>query len=482
MKLEQLLCILALITCCALVGTTSAAGVGTFSIEQTKSAEVGQIGVVTLYMDNTWQPLADDVWVTVKWDGAVLGYISTDWKVGNSVSATLTGTNSLFLQMADFSNNYPNGKVAVADINFKALAAGSSPMTIAVDHVRSHDAAGNQDPSLSPFGELTASAVTNPGTFTVEKTAAPPSPKQRFTPGDIVYDRPTNQDMAWVVLGFDPRTDEYKMDIVFRYDDGHWGYRLDDEVSWLARDYIDSSMNTVITHVHPSQIAIGYPGLSSPPKIDTPTPTVPTPSPAKPVRNGPRFSPGDLVYERPTNQGMVWLILGYDGRTDEYAMDTIFRYADGNWGYRLDSEVSWFTRDYIDTYVNTLINHVDPSQVTIGYPENSSPPPSVTQPTVAPGGAQPVTVHPVAPIPTGAGSASNPPVQWGKRYAVGDPGTFLGTRYGSGTVPTKIGSNRKVAATGSTLKPGSRAYGITPPAPGHFVRWYPAARWAAGLT
>ena len=151
----------------SVVGLASAAGVGTFSLEQTKSADVGQIGVVTLYMDNTWQPLADDVWLNVTWDGAVLGYISTDWKVGNSVSATLADTNTLFLQMADFTNNYPNGKVAVADINFKALTAGSSTMTPVVGHARSHDAAGNLDPSLSPFGELTPSAVTSPGTFTV---------------------------------------------------------------------------------------------------------------------------------------------------------------------------------------------------------------------------------------------------------------------------------------------------------------------------
>ena len=122
---------------------------------------MGQIGVATLYMDNTWQPPADDVWVTVKWDGAVLGYVSTDWKVGNSVSATLNGTNSLFLQMADFTNKYPNGKVAIADINFKALTAGSSAMTLTVDHVRAHEGTD------SNFAELTPSAVANQGTFTV---------------------------------------------------------------------------------------------------------------------------------------------------------------------------------------------------------------------------------------------------------------------------------------------------------------------------
>src|SRR5665647_239914 len=82
----------------SVVGLASAAGVGTFSLEQTKSADVGQIGVSTLYMDNTWQPPADDVWISVKWDGAVLGYVSTDWKIGHSQGAELNGTNELVLK------------------------------------------------------------------------------------------------------------------------------------------------------------------------------------------------------------------------------------------------------------------------------------------------------------------------------------------------------------------------------------------------
>src|SRR5665647_817931 len=113
-------------------------------------------------MDDTWQPQADDVWVTVKWDGAALGYISTDWKVGNSVSATLNGTNSLFMQMADLTNKYPNGKVAIADINFKALTAGTSALTITIDHVRSHEGV-----SETNFTDVTASATANQGTFVV---------------------------------------------------------------------------------------------------------------------------------------------------------------------------------------------------------------------------------------------------------------------------------------------------------------------------
>ena len=172
-----------------------AAGVGTLYLEQTKSADVGQIGVATLYMDNTWQPAADDVWVTVNWDGAVLGYISTDWKVGNSVSATLNGTNSLFMQMADFTNKYGNGKVAIADINFKALTAGSSPLTAQIGHVRSHEG------TSSNFTDLTPSATTNQGTFTVAPGTLTPTVTTIVPTGNVTTAVPTGNVTTAVPTG-----------------------------------------------------------------------------------------------------------------------------------------------------------------------------------------------------------------------------------------------------------------------------------------
>ncbi|MEN6518882.1 MAG: hypothetical protein ABFC38_12020 [Methanospirillum sp.] len=86
--------------------------------------------------------------------------------------------------------------------------------------------------------------------------------------------------------------------------------------------------------------------------------------------------------------------------------------------------------------------------------------------------AQPV-VQPVVTLKPSSG--------WGKRYTVGDPGTYLGTRAGSSTAPTGTSGRRVAATTGTVLKPGSTSYGITPPASGSFVRWYPAARWQAGI-
>ena len=95
----------------------------------------------------------------------------------------------------------------------------------------------------------------------------------------------------------------------------------------------------------------------------------------------------------------------------------------------------------------------------------------------------PVVVTTPSPVPqpavTPAGT-QNPPRTWGRRYAVGNPGVFLGSRSAAGIAPSAA-TTRRVAAVGPALEPGSRSHGITPPAAGSFARWYPAARWAAGI-
>ncbi len=163
-----------------------------------------------------------------------------------------------------------------------------------------------------------------------------------------------------------------------------------------------------------------------------------------------------------------------------------------------------------------------PGTLTVGTPSpgvvpTTAPTPGVSTPAttiVAPTAIPPVTVPSVSvptSIPTPAGSpytvvpvttsapgvvspggstsivtpaviapGVQPAFGVGKRYAVGNPGSFIGTRFGSGG--TAVDTTNRTTATGAevTLKPGSRAYGITPPA-GKFVRWYPEARWKAGI-
>ncbi len=80
--------------------------------------------------------------------------------------------------------------------------------------------------------------------------------------------------------------------------------------------------------------------------------------------------------------------------------------------------------------------------------------------------------------PSPATTVSTGQTSRGKHYAVGNPGSYLGTTFGgSGTATGRSG---ETVTTGTPLKPGSVATGTTPPT-GKFVRWYPAARWATGL-
>jgi len=153
---------LLLLTLCG-VPPAGAAGVGTFSIEgSTTGFGVNQFGLATLYLDSTWDPRADDVFLYVTWDPNVVQYVSTDWKVGNSKAATLTSPGELFLQFADWTNQFPSGRIAIADINFKGLAPGRTSLDLRVDHVRSHVGA-----SPTNFVDLTPSAITTSGSLTV---------------------------------------------------------------------------------------------------------------------------------------------------------------------------------------------------------------------------------------------------------------------------------------------------------------------------
>jgi len=134
--------------------------VGTFSVQQTTpGVGVNQFVVGTLYMDNTWEPLADDVYLYVTWDPAVIQFISADWRLGNTKQATLNSPGELYLQFADFANKFPNGNTPVADINFRAVGEGTTSVEVRIDHVRSHEG--------TTFVDHSQSTIASPGTITV---------------------------------------------------------------------------------------------------------------------------------------------------------------------------------------------------------------------------------------------------------------------------------------------------------------------------
>lgn len=117
-----------------------------------------------------------------------------------------------------------------------------------------------------------------------------------------------------------------------------------------------------------------------------------------------------------------------------------------------------------------------PSIPTSGGSTNPVVPVTTSVPgSVSPGGSTDIV------SPTVITPGAQPTFGVGKRYAIGNPGSFIGTRFGSGGATDDTTDRRTVTGPEATLKPGSRAYGITPPA-GKFVRWYPEARWKAGIT
>jgi hypothetical protein len=126
----------------------------------------------------------------------------------------------------------------------------------------------------------------------------------------------------------------------------------------------------------------------------------------------------------------------------------------------------------VPTTIPTQGGSVSPEIVPTVYP--------VAPVTTVPGFISPDGGGPVVPVPVTIAPGTQPTFSFGKRYAISDPGSFIGTRFGVGGTGTATPGPRSVSEIEPTLKPGSRAYGLKPPA-GRFIRWYPAARWAAGI-
>jgi hypothetical protein len=109
---------------------------------QSEAVTVGEIGTMRLYMINEYVPYADQIAVSVTFDSTALQYVSTDWEMGSDVSEALNG-NELFLGAT--AHPFPRGDFTVANMHFRALKAGQTPMTVQIGHVLS----GSID--LSPY-------------------------------------------------------------------------------------------------------------------------------------------------------------------------------------------------------------------------------------------------------------------------------------------------------------------------------------------
>ena len=146
---------------------TVPANTGIFAVSSIGNVAVGQTGVVTLYVDNAWNPRFGDTYVDLFWDASVAQYVSSEIKVPSNTTAIEGGDGHVRVALGDFKNGYPTGTYPIAMINLKALKDGTTPLTVTIDHVRYWSS------DLSTFTDITASASAQSGVFSTGAIAAP---------------------------------------------------------------------------------------------------------------------------------------------------------------------------------------------------------------------------------------------------------------------------------------------------------------------
>ena len=95
-------------------------------------------------------------------------------------------------------------------------------------------------------------------------------PEPKYDPGDIIAEKPIDKYCLMTIISYDDYTDEYEVNYIFRNRDGSWGHFVDDDTSWLSREFVEEYHPILIAHVDLSTITIGEPKVSPTP---TPTPT-----------------------------------------------------------------------------------------------------------------------------------------------------------------------------------------------------------------
>ena len=120
---------------------------------------------------------------------------------------------------------------------------------------------------------------------------------------------------------------------------------------------------------------------TSPTPALSPTPVV-TRSPSLSQLPEPKYLPGDIIAEKPTNEDGLKAIISYDRDTDEYEIHYIYQNRDGSLGHFANDKTYWHGRESIEKHDPALIDHVDLSTVTIGDPKISPTPMPTPTPTL----------------------------------------------------------------------------------------------------
>ena len=149
-------------------------GTGIFTITSVGNVPVGSDGVVQLLVDNAWTPLFGDTYIDISWDPSVASYQSSTIKVLNTTAA-ISSDRSLRIMLGDFRRGYPQGRYPLADIRFRALRAGTTTLSVSVDHVRFWNE------YFTEFTDVTGTASGRNGIFSTGALPVETQPIVTFT-------------------------------------------------------------------------------------------------------------------------------------------------------------------------------------------------------------------------------------------------------------------------------------------------------------
>ena len=92
------------------------------------------------------------------------------------------------------------------------------------------------------------------------ETAAPATTAgPLYTAGDIVRSASGSDSPAWLVLGYDSATDSYSRALIYKNDDGSYGYRTTKATDTAKRSMMEKVMTVKITHVDAGSIPTAAP-------------------------------------------------------------------------------------------------------------------------------------------------------------------------------------------------------------------------------
>ena len=126
--------VLLLVILVAGVGVAGAAGTGTFILQYT-IAGVGERAGTTLSLNTTWDPPASELWMTLRFDPAIVRYEDSRSLVGGTFSATRIRAGSILVLVSDPAR-FRTGPLV--EFEFSGLTNGTSPLELEIGHVRAY--------------------------------------------------------------------------------------------------------------------------------------------------------------------------------------------------------------------------------------------------------------------------------------------------------------------------------------------------------